>query len=160
MTTFNSQYPIFGPEIICPHCHQPISALTLTDIYLCHRHGPFEADPATKILTHTNSGRQWKQWQRQWYRQHIHHDGLRFEIHEALDQLYAEGWRATQITIAPRYRAMLEQYLITEQGLQLYGIPTTFALPHPNQQEWEVINFNLEKEAGLPKDYPYYRIFE
>ncbi|MDB9460072.1 DUF2396 family protein, partial [Dolichospermum circinale CS-545/17] len=25
------QYPIFGPEIQCPHCRQNISALTLTD---------------------------------------------------------------------------------------------------------------------------------
>ncbi|MEO1144957.1 MAG: DUF2396 family protein, partial [Cyanobacteria bacterium J06638_22] len=33
------QYPIFGPEIQCPHCRQTIPALTLTDTYLCPRHG-------------------------------------------------------------------------------------------------------------------------
>ncbi|MDE5076046.1 MAG: DUF2396 family protein, partial [Trichodesmium sp. St5_bin2_1] len=32
-------YPIFGPEIQCPHCRQTILALTLTDTYLCPRHG-------------------------------------------------------------------------------------------------------------------------
>ncbi len=41
------QYPMFGPEIQCPHCRQTIPALTLTDTYLCPRHGAFEADPKT-----------------------------------------------------------------------------------------------------------------
>lgn len=155
MTNLNFQYPPFGPEIICPHCHQYISALTLTDIYLCHRHGPFDANPHTKVLTHTNSGRQWKQWQDKWYRQHTHHDGLRFEIHEALDHLYTEGWRATKITIAPRYRSLIQAHLSTEQGIELYGIPATFA--ESMEHKWDIINFCLEKASGLPKNYPYYR---
>jgi hypothetical protein len=46
------QYPVFGPEIICPHCRQIIPALTLTDTYLCSRHGAFEADPKIEELVH------------------------------------------------------------------------------------------------------------
>ncbi|MDE5112160.1 MAG: DUF2396 family protein, partial [Trichodesmium sp. St7_bin2_1] len=48
-------YPIFGPEIQCPHCRQTILALTLTDTYLCPRHGAFEADPNTGELLHLHS---------------------------------------------------------------------------------------------------------
>ncbi|MGK7914214.1 MAG: TIGR02652 family protein, partial [Prochloraceae cyanobacterium] len=79
------QYPIFGPEIYCPHCRQIIPALTLTDTYLCPRHGAFEADPKTGELIHLQSGRHWRRWEGEWYRQHTHPDGIRFEIHEALD---------------------------------------------------------------------------
>ncbi|MBE9020626.1 TIGR02652 family protein, partial [Chroococcidiopsidales cyanobacterium LEGE 13417] len=64
------QYPIFGPEIPCPHCRQPIPALTLTDTYLCPRHGAFEADPKTGELIHLQSGRHWRRWNNEWYRQH------------------------------------------------------------------------------------------
>ncbi|ASC73169.1 hypothetical protein XM38_041310 [Halomicronema hongdechloris C2206] len=86
------QYPIFGPEIQCPHCRQEIPALTLTDTYLCPRHGAFEANPDNKELVHLQSGRHWRQWEGEWYRQHTHPDGIRFEIHEALDRLYTQGY--------------------------------------------------------------------
>ena len=61
---------------------------------LVSRHGAFEADPDSKELVHLQSGRHWRQWDGEWYRQHNHPDGIRFEIHEALDRLYTEGYRA------------------------------------------------------------------
>ena len=85
-------YPIFGEEIVCPHCHQMIPALTLTDSYLCDRHGVFESNPGTEELVHLGSKRYWKQWEGIWYRQHTNPDGIRFEIHEALDLSYTEGY--------------------------------------------------------------------
>ena len=163
------QYPIFGPEIRCPHCRQLIAALTLTDSYLCPRHGAFEADPKTGDLVHLQSGRHWRCWQDNWYREHTHPDGLRFEIHEALDQLYTEGYRATKIIIANRYQELIRNGLDrnsswTEDGdgnnLQLYGLPVEFS-PEPSEDSsWEVINFDLEKEKGVPQPYPHYRLFE
>jgi hypothetical protein len=33
--------------------------------------------------------------------------------------------------------------------------------PSPAQDpQWEVINFSLEKEPGVPIRYPYFRLFE
>ena len=162
------QYPIFGPEIQCPHCRQTVAALTLTDTYLCTRHGAFEADPKTGELVHLQSGRHWKQWGDEWYRQHTHADGIRFEIHEALDRLYTQGFRATKVIIAWRYQELISGYLErstpwrgqSEQFPKLYGLPVDFS---PNSQEeprWEVINFDLEKEPGVPVRYPYFRLFE
>jgi uncharacterized protein (TIGR02652 family) len=104
------QYPIFGPEIQCPHCRQIIPALTLTDTYLCARHGAFEADPKTGELVHLQSGRHWRRWENEWYRQHTHPDGIRFEIHEALDRLYTQGYRATKVIIARRYQELMGAY--------------------------------------------------
>ncbi|NJR48411.1 MAG: TIGR02652 family protein [Leptolyngbyaceae cyanobacterium CSU_1_3] len=95
-------YPIFGSEIHCPQCHRTIPALFLTDTYICPQHGAFEANPTTHELIHVQSERSWRQWENQWHRQHLHPDGLRFEIAEALDRLYREGYRATQIIIAHR----------------------------------------------------------
>lgn len=161
------QYPIFGPEIPCPHCRQMIPALTLTDTYLCPRHGAFEANPETGELVHLQSGRRWRRWQQQWYRQHTHPDGIRFEIHEALDQLYSQGYRATKVTIAQRYQDLMTGYLEKtsrpgEDGCRyrLYGLPVAFS-PHPSEDPcWEVINFVLDKEPGTPVRYPYLRLFD
>ncbi len=99
-------YPIFGPSIPCPHCRQTIAALTLTDTYLCPRHGAFEADPEQEELVHLQSGRRWRLWEGRWYRQHTHPDGIRFEIHEELDRLRLQGMRATptrdpRVALAP-----------------------------------------------------------
>ena len=133
------QYPIFGAEIRCPHCRQKIPALTLTDTYLCPRHGAFEADPQTGELVHLQSGRQWRLWEDEWYRQHTHPDGIRFEIHEALDRLYTQGYRATRVIIAQRYQELISSYLErntpwrdqSEVGEpRLYGIPVEFS-PSP-----------------------------
>jgi uncharacterized protein (TIGR02652 family) len=165
------QYPIFGPEIQCPHCRQMLSALTLTDTYLCQRHGAFEADPHTKELIHLQSGRHWRQWDGEWYRQHTHPDGIRFEIHEALDRLYGEGLRATRVIIAKRYQELIATYLDrgapwskTMEGNELprlYGLPVEFG-PDPSAGDlrWDVINFDLDKEPGLPTYSPYSRFLD
>ncbi len=169
MMNASLQYPIFGADIQCPHCRQTIPALTLTDTYLCPRHGAFEADPKTGELVHLQSGRHWRLWDGQWYRQHTHPDGIRFEIHEALDKLYTEGYRATKVIIANRYRELVSTYLERStpwrgnsdaQSPKLYGLPVTFS-EEPNEDPcWEVINFHLEKERGVPVRYPYFRLFE
>lgn len=169
MTTVNFQYPIFGPEIKCPHCRQTIEALTLTDTYLCPRHGAFEADPNTKVLVHLQSGRHWRLWEDKWYRQHTHPDGIRFEIHEALDRLYTEGYRATKVIISERYYPLISSYLEKGNNWQgdqetkvykLYGLPVEFSKKSDDEPCWEIINFILEKEKGAPSRYPYFRLFE
>ncbi len=163
------QYPIFGPEIQCPHCRQAIAALTLTDTYLCQRHGAFESDPKTSELVHLQSGRHWRLWNDEWFRQHTHPDGIRFEIHEALDRLYTQGYRATRVIIALRYQDLISTYL--ERSTQwrgqadssrprLYGLPVEFSPDPKDEPCWDVINFDLEKEPGAPVRYPYFRLFE
>ncbi|MBD2161310.1 MAG: TIGR02652 family protein [Limnothrix sp.] len=162
------QYPIFGPEILCPHCRQPIPALTLTDTYLCPRHGAFEADPNTKELVHLQSSRHWRQWEGEWYRQHTHPDGIRFEIHEALDRLYTQGFRATKVTVAHRYQTLIASYLdranprnpSSDGRPRLYGLPVEFSATEAADPCWDVINFVLDKEPGVPVRYPYFRLFE
>ena len=163
------QYPIFGPEIVCPHCRQTIPARTLTDTYLCSRHGAFEADPKIEELIHLPSGRRWRRWENQWYRQHTHPDGIRFEIHEALDGLYAEGYRATRVIIANRYRDLVSSYLGRStpwretpefKSPKLYGLPISFSSQENTEPCWEIINFILEKEPGVPRHYPYRFLFE
>lgn len=162
------QYPIFGPEIACPHCRQSIPALTLTDTYLCPRHGAFEANPDTKEIVHLQSGRCWRRWEDKWYRQHTHPDGIRFEIHEALDKLYTEGYRATRVIIAERYHDLVGSYLErsnfrrggkSDKTPKLYGLPVVFST-ESDDPCWEVINFKLVTEPGVPVHYPYFRLFE
>jgi uncharacterized protein (TIGR02652 family) len=169
MTNSNLDYPIFGSEITCPHCRQTIEALTLTDSYLCSRHGAFEANPETKVLVHLQSGREWRRWENKWYRQHTHPDGIRFEIHEALDRLYTEGYRATKVIIASRYYNLISSFLEKGNNWQkdkenrlykLYGLPVEFSPPSNQESCWDVINFILEKEKGSPARYPYFRLFE
>lgn len=160
------QYPIFGPEIRCPHCHQVIPALLLTDTYLCPRHGAFEADPKTEDLVHLQSGRFWRRWDGEWHRQHTHPDGIRFEIHEALDRLYTEGFRATRVTIADRYRDLITTYFERtlpwretdppDQQPRLYGLPVDFSADSTDR--WSVVNFELDHEPGSPTRYPYVRL--
>jgi uncharacterized protein (TIGR02652 family) len=150
------EYPLFGPEIPCPHCQQIISALILTDIYLCPLHGPFEVNPHTGELVHLNSEhRRWKLWEGKWYRQHQHPDGLRFEIHESLDRSYSKGLRASKITIADRYRDLIGPAL--DQNHKLFGLPVTFSEPATLDSRWGVINFELEHEPFFHKNYPYFR---
>ena len=189
---FALQYPIFGSEIQCPHCRQTIPALTLTDTYLCNRHGAFEADPNTGELVHLQSSRHWCRWEGEWYRQHSHPDGIRFEIHDALDKLYSQGYRATKVIIAERYRELMGGYLaVTESVLskppldspketlrerpdnlalasdrdlarsilpRLFGLPVEFSAPSPAEPYWQIINFSLEQEPGIPIEYPYFRM--
>ena len=169
MLNLSLQYPLFGPEIHCPHCHQTIPALTLTDTYLCDRHGAFEVNPKTGDLVHLQSGRNWRFWEGEWYRQHTHPDGIRFEIHEALDRLSAQGYRATKVIIAERYKPLVSTYLERNAAWQesgqkgiprLYGLPVEFSQEENDDDRWAIINFDLEKEAGIPKRYPYFRLFE
>ena len=164
-----SQYPTYGPEIQCPHCRQPIPALLLTDSYLCTRHGAFEANPTTKELVHVQSGRHWRRWEDRWYRQHTHPDGVRFEIHEELDRLFTKGLRATKVVIARRYEQLMMPYLEhsaawnskgKEQVPKLYGLPVAFSDAGAEEPRWEVINFDLEKEPGVPTQYRYLRMFD
>jgi uncharacterized protein (TIGR02652 family) len=180
---FAFQYPIFGPEIQCPHCRQTIPALTLTDTYLCSRHGAFEADPQTSELVHLQSSRHWCLWAGEWYRQHTHPDGIRFEIHDALDKLYTQGYRATKVIIAERYRELIGGYLVgfgenlisdTDSAKEnhrsrtdspdrsilprLFGLPVEFSAESTEEPCWKVINFNLETEPGIPIQYPYFRM--
>lgn len=169
MTFLALQYPIFGPEIPCPHCHQTVSALILTDSYLCPRHGAFEANPTTGDLVHLQSGRHWRQWENHWYRQHTHPDGIRFEIHEALDRLYTQGYQVTRIIIAHRYRELVTAYLERHPSWRegaskvrghLYGLPVEFSPHSTSDPRWHVINFDLQKEPSIPSRYPYFRLFE
>jgi uncharacterized protein (TIGR02652 family) len=171
MINASLQYPVFGPDIHCPHCRQLIPALTLTDTYLCPRHGAFEADPKTGELVHLQSGRHWRLWNGEWYRQHTHPDGIRFEIHEALDRLYTQGFKATKVIIANRYRDLVSSYLERNTAWRgngpgeaaiprLYGLPVEFSPDAPDEPCWDVINFDLEKEPGVPKRYPYFRLFD
>lgn len=164
-----SQYPIYGPEVQCPHCRQTIPALLLTDSYLCSRHGAFEANPETHELVHVQSGRHWRRWEDRWYRQHTHPDGIRFEIHEELDRLYTQGFRATRVIIAERYQALMTPYLEhgapwqddgAEKVPKLYGLPVAFSDRAEADTRWAVINFDLEKEPGVPTQYRYLKIFE
>jgi uncharacterized protein (TIGR02652 family) len=158
MINYSFQYPIFGPEIKCPHCRQVIQALTLTDTYLCDRHGAFEANPDTEDLVHLESGRHWRLWQNQWYRQHTHPDGIRFEIHEALDSFYTQGFRVIKIIIAQRYRQLIYSYLASgiswentgeSKLLKLYGIPVEFSPDNNDEPRWNIINFTLETESAM-----------
>lgn len=158
-------YPVFGAEISCPHCRQSIPALTLTDTYLCSRHGAFEADPETQELVHLQSGRHWRRWEGAWYRQHTHPDGIRFEIHEALDRLYTQGYRAKRVIIAERYRSIISAYFERSSGWspqnpnspvpKLYGLPVSFSPLPDEDSRWGVINFDLETDysASAPAAY-------
>lgn len=106
----------------------------LTDAYLCERHGAFEAESGTAELVHLQSGRRWRRWNNCWFRQHTHVDGIRFEIHEELDRLHAQGMRATAVTIAHRYSQLLKSYLQSNHSRRhnngewrLYGLPVSFS---------------------------------
>ena len=97
------QYPIYGPEIQCPHCRQKIPALTLTDTYLCSRHGAFEADPDSKELVHLQSAATLagSGMANGLVASIPTPTGIRFEnsMNFSLDRLYTEGYRATRVII-------------------------------------------------------------
>ncbi|MEM9265370.1 MAG: TIGR02652 family protein [Cyanobacteria bacterium P01_F01_bin.13] len=160
-----SLLPALGETIRCPCCDRTIPALVLTDAYLCPRHGLFEVDLAENIIIHLDSGRQWRSWQGQWYCQHQQIESLRTEIFAALGHLHHQGFHATGITLAQRYRELVTPYL--ESGsdcfrriyygkLRLYGLPVTFQ-PDTQASRWHVISFELTKAPGAPKTYAYLR---
>lgn len=151
------QYPIFGREIECPHCHQTITGLILTESYICPRHGAFEAEPETGKIVHLLSSRYWLRWNNTWYRQHTHADGVRFEIYDALERLVDKGC-VTKIVIASRYQELMKGYLERttfppevgkkNRDLCLYGLRVEFS-PESTDESWNIINFDLEKQAGV-----------
>ncbi|ASC73170.1 hypothetical protein XM38_041320 [Halomicronema hongdechloris C2206] len=70
--------------------------------------------------------------------------------------------------IARRYRELVNAYLersppwrgqLDTITPRLYGLPVEFS-PTPEEEPcWAVINFDLEKEPGVPVRYPYFRLF-
>jgi uncharacterized protein (TIGR02652 family) len=113
------------------------------------------------------SGRRWRQWEDNWFRQHTHPDGIRFEIHEELDRLHTQGFRATQVIVAERYRELISTFLerttpwrAEDAKHRLYGLPVDFSGSEENDGRWSVINFELVKEPGQPLKYPYFRLFD
>lgn len=135
----------------------------MTDTYLCPRHGAFEVSSNGRDLVHLQSDRQWRLWNDEWYRQHNHPDGIRFEIHENIDRLYTQGYRAIKVMIAHRYIDLVSPYLetaaISSNMQRLYGLSVEFSPPEEEEPRWGIINFELEKELGTPKGYPYFRSF-
>ncbi|MEM9004932.1 MAG: TIGR02652 family protein [Cyanobacteria bacterium P01_F01_bin.86] len=173
-----SLWPVLGETICCPCCDCPIPALVLTNAYLCPRHGLFEAsskeneseenESEENEVIHLDSGRRWRSWQGHWYRQHEQIESLRTELFAALDHLHHQGFHATGITLAQRYRELATPHL--ESGsdwfrqiyygkLRLYGLPVTFqpaTLPGTQADvRWQVISFELTKVPGSPKNYTY-----
>ncbi|MFN5749552.1 MAG: TIGR02652 family protein, partial [Pseudanabaena sp.] len=127
------------------------------------RHGAFEVSSNGRDLVHLQSDRQWRLWNDEWYRQHNHPDGIRFEIHENIDRLYTQGYRAIKVMIAHRYIDLVSPYLetaaISSNMQRLYGLSVEFSPPEEEEPRWGIINFELEKELGTPKGYPYFRSF-
>ena len=162
--SLSSLLPAFGEAIRCPCCNHPIPALVLTNAYLCPRHGLFEVDPAENGIIHLDSGRHWRSWQGQWYRQHQQVESLRTEIFAALDHLHHQGFHATEITLAQRYRDLVAPYIesrsdwfrqIYYSKLRLFGLPITFQPDTQADSRWQVIAFELAKNLGSPKAYSY-----
>ncbi|MEO1396277.1 MAG: TIGR02652 family protein [Cyanobacteria bacterium J06634_5] len=163
-----SLWPALGETIRCPCCDRPIPALILTNAYLCPHHGLFEVGSEENEVVHLDSGRRWRSWQGHWYLQHQQIESLRAELFAALDHLHHQGFHATEITLAQRYRELATPYL--ESGsdwfrqiyygkLRLYGLPVTFqheTLPGTQaDSRWQVISFELTKVPGSPKAYNY-----
>ncbi|NEQ50861.1 MAG: TIGR02652 family protein [Leptolyngbya sp. SIO3F4] len=159
-----SLLPPLGETICCPCCHRSIPALVLTDAYLCPRHGLFEVGSEKNEVIHLDTGRRWRSWQGQWYRQHQQIESLRREMFAALAHLHHQGFHATGITLAQRYRELVTPYL--ESGsdwfrqiycgkLRLYGLPVTFQSETQADSRWHVISFELTKVPGPPKTYTY-----
>jgi hypothetical protein len=73
------------------------------------------------------------------------------------------------VIIAARYKDLISSYLERStpwRGQQdspkprLYGLPVEFSSEPTEEPCWDVINFELEKEPGVPIRYPYFRLFE
>ena len=162
--SLSSLLPAFGEAIRCPCCGRQIPALVLTNAYLCPRHGLFEVDSAENGIIHLDSRRHWRSWQGQWYRQHQQVESLRIEIFAALDHLHHQGFHATGITLAQRYRKLVTPYLesrsdwlrqIYYSKLRFLGLPVTFQPDTQTDSRWQVIAFELAKNLGSPKAYSY-----
>ena len=73
--------------------------------------------------------------------------------------------------MANRYQELMSGYLERSTpwrsgqgevttGARLYGLPVDFSSDAATEPCWEVINFDLDKEPGVPVRYPYFRLFE
>ena len=164
IVSLGSLLPPLGETIRCPCCHRTIPALILTDAYLCHHHGLFEVGSKKNEVIHLDSGRRWQSWQDHWYCQHQQIESLRADLFAALDHLHHQGFHATGITLAQRYRELVTPYL--ESGsdwfrqiyygkLRLYGLPVTFQPETQADSRWQVIAFELIKVPGSPTTYAY-----
>ncbi|MEO1592660.1 MAG: TIGR02652 family protein [Cyanobacteria bacterium J06632_22] len=162
--SLGSLLPPLGETIRCPCCGRLIPALVLTNAYLCPRHGLFEVGFAENSIIHLDSERHWQFWQGQWYRQHQQIESLRSEIFAALDHLHHQGFHATGITLAERYRELVAPYLKSGSDwfLQIYcgkprlcGLSVTFQPEAQKDSRWQVISFELIKLPGSPKNYTY-----
>ena len=166
--SLGSFLPPLGETIRCPCCNRPIPALVLTNAYLCPRHGLFEVGSEETEVIHLDSGRRWKFLQGRWYRQHQQIESLRAELLDALAHLHHQGFHATEITIAQRYRELVTPYLESGSNWfhqiyygkpRLYGLPVTFqpeTLPGTRaDSRWQIISFELTKVLGPPKNYTY-----
>ena len=165
--SLGSLLPAFGATIRCPCCDRSIPALVLTNAYLCPHHGLFEVSVAENSIIHLDSGRCWRSWQSQWYRQHQQIESLRIEIFAALDHLYHQGFHATGITLAQRYRELVTPYLESQSDwfrqiyygkLRLFGLPVTFQPDTQMGSRWQVIAFEFAQAPGLPKTYTYFHL--
>lgn len=163
--TLGSLLPALGETIHCPCCDRPIPALVLTNAYLCPSHGLFEVEPAENGIIHLDSGRHWRCWQGQWYCQHQQVGSLRAEIFAALDHLHHQGFYATGITLAQRYRDLVTPDVESRSDwfrqiyygkLRLYGLPVTFQPDTQTDSRWQVIAFEFSQAPGLPKTYTYF----
>ncbi|MEM6256321.1 MAG: TIGR02652 family protein [Cyanobacteria bacterium P01_D01_bin.156] len=162
--SLGSLLPPLGETIHCPCCNRSIPALVLTNAYLCPRHGLFEVGSKKNEVIHLDSGRRWRSWQGRWYRQHQKIESLRTELFSALDHLHHQGFHATGITLAQRYRKLVTPYL--ESGsdwfhriycgkLRLYGLPVIFQPEKQEDSRWQVISFELTQAPGSLKIYTY-----
>ncbi|MEO0406058.1 MAG: TIGR02652 family protein [Cyanobacteria bacterium P01_A01_bin.135] len=163
--SLGSLFPALGETIRCPCCQRAIPALVLTDAYLCPHHGLFEVDYAENGIIHLDTGRHWRAWQGRWYHQHQQRQSLRAEIFAALDHLHHQGFHATGITLAQRYRELVTPYL--ESGsdwfrqiycgkLRLYGLPVTFQPDTQRGSRWQAIAFEFARAPGSPKAYTHF----
>ncbi|MEM7647853.1 MAG: TIGR02652 family protein [Cyanobacteria bacterium P01_A01_bin.70] len=163
--TLVSLFPALGEIIHCPCCRRSIPALVLTDAYLCPRHGLFEVDSAENGIIHLDTGRHWRSWQGRWYRQHQQIQSLRAEIFAALDHLHHQGFHATGITLAQRYRDLVTPEVKSRSDwfrqiyygkLRLYGLPVTFQPDTQTDSRWQAIAFEFARAPGPPKTYTHF----
>ena len=98
-------------------------------------------------------------------RQHQQVESLRAEIFAALDHLHHQGFHATGITLAQRYRDLVTPYVESRSDwfrqvyyskLRLFGLPVTFQPDTQTDSRWQVIAFELAKNLGSPKTYRYF----
>ena len=162
--SLGSLLPPLGETIRCPCCDRPILALVLTNAYLCPRHGLFEVGADENEVIHLDSGRRWQSWQGHWYRQHQQIESLRDELLATLAHLHHQGFHATKITLAQRYRELVTPFLESGSNwfhqiyygkLRLYGLPVTFQPETEVDSRWQIISFELTKVPGSPKTYTY-----